>query len=70
MANCPPGKSMWPELVRANGDAAATVIERQNRNVNAIVVREGSSVTEDLRCDRVWVWVNASNVVVRVPRIG
>ncbi|KAL7104078.1 hypothetical protein ACP275_08G221900 [Erythranthe tilingii] len=70
MANCPTGKSMWPELLGAKGDAAATVIERENRNVNAIVVREGSFVTQDLRCDRVRVWVNVSNVVVRVPRIG
>ncbi|KAL7143722.1 hypothetical protein ABFS83_08G211400 [Erythranthe nasuta] len=70
MANCPPGKRMWPELLRANGDTAATVIERENRNVNAILVREGSFVTQDLRCDRVRVWVSVSNVVVSVPRIG
>ncbi|KAK4492571.1 hypothetical protein RD792_003386 [Penstemon davidsonii] len=63
------GKDVWPELVGANGDAAATVIERQNPNVNAIVVRDGTSVTEDIRCDRVWVWVNRRGVVVRPPRI-
>ncbi|KAK4493400.1 hypothetical protein RD792_017698 [Penstemon davidsonii] len=64
------GKDVWSELVGANGDAAATVIEMQNPNVNATVVRDGTPVTEDIRCDRVWVWVNRRGVVVHPPLIG
>ncbi|KAG8389246.1 hypothetical protein BUALT_Bualt02G0208900 [Buddleja alternifolia] len=64
------GKNSWPELVGANGEEAATVIERENRNVNAIVLKDGTIVTADFRCDRVWVWVNDYGVVIRVPRVG
>lgn len=64
------GKKSWPELVGANGESAATVIERQNRNVDAIVVKDGTSVIENFSCNRVWVWVNDCGVVIRTPVIG
>ncbi|CAN1270181.1 Protease inhibitor HPI [Linum perenne] len=64
------GKNSWPELLGRNGDAAAAVVERENRRVDAVVVREGTPVTDDLRCDRVRVWVNEDRVVTSVPRIG
>ncbi|KAG8389242.1 hypothetical protein BUALT_Bualt02G0208500 [Buddleja alternifolia] len=64
------GKTSWPELVGANGEKAATVVEKENRNVNAIVLKDGTPVTRDFRCDRVWVWVNDYGVVVRAPRVG
>ncbi|KDP42134.1 hypothetical protein JCGZ_03191 [Jatropha curcas] len=71
MANlCPPGKSSWPELLGANGQAAAALIEKENGNVNAIVLNERSPVTPDFRCDRVRVFVNDCGVVVRVPIVG
>ncbi|KAI3938728.1 hypothetical protein MKW98_011880 [Papaver atlanticum] len=65
------GKSSWPELVGCNGDTAAATIKRENDNiVNAIVVLEETSVTDDFRCDRVWVWVNGSGIVTITPIIG
>ncbi|KAK8693968.1 hypothetical protein V6N13_071534 [Hibiscus sabdariffa] len=69
MSNCP-GKNSWPELVGTNGESAKATIERENRNVGAIVVRDGTIVTGDFRCDRVWVWVNSNGRVVRAPTIG
>ncbi|CAN1270691.1 Proteinase inhibitor [Linum perenne] len=63
------GKNSWPELLGRNGDEAAAVVERENRRVDAIVLREGTPVTRDFRCDRVWVWVNDDRVVTSVPRI-
>ncbi|KAL3849795.1 hypothetical protein ACJIZ3_011677 [Penstemon smallii] len=63
-------KDVWPELVGARGEVAERVIERQNPNVNAIIVREGSFVTGDFRCDRVRVWVNSLGIVSRIPRTG
>ncbi|KAD3338341.1 hypothetical protein R6Q59_027011 [Mikania micrantha] len=63
------GKNSWPELVGADGEAAAATIERQNPRVNAIVILDGTSTTKDLRCDRVWVWVNSDGVVIRTPII-
>ncbi|KAF6175042.1 hypothetical protein GIB67_039590 [Kingdonia uniflora] len=64
------GKNSWPELVGADGDVAAATIECENSNVNAIVVLEGTSVPLDFRCDRVWVWVNDEEEVVKEPKIG
>ncbi|XP_073282723.1 proteinase inhibitor-like, partial [Primulina huaijiensis] len=64
------GKESWPELVGKNGNEAAATVERQNQHVRAIVLKDGTPVTRDFRCDRVWVWVNDHNVVVRVPRVG
>ncbi|KAD3338321.1 hypothetical protein E3N88_33842 [Mikania micrantha] len=65
------GKRSWPELVGARGEVAEATIERENPQVNAIVVVEGRDmVTTDVQCDRVWVWVNFKGVVVRTPGIG
>lgn len=64
------GKNSWPELVGANGQEAEKQIEKENKNVDAIIVHEGDSVTTDYRCDRVWVWINDYNIVTRVPIIG
>ncbi|KAL8530342.1 hypothetical protein ACS0TY_007397 [Phlomoides rotata] len=69
MSNCP-GKLTWPELVNENGEKAAQVIEKENMNVDAIVLKDGTPVIQDFRCDRVWVWVNDYGVVVRVPSVG
>ncbi|MCL7023390.1 hypothetical protein MKW94_026627 [Papaver nudicaule] len=63
-------KSSWPELVGYSGESAAAIIERQNTNVDAIVVPEGSVVTADIRCTRVWVWVNKAGKVYKTPVIG
>ncbi|KAL8115120.1 hypothetical protein AgCh_021806 [Apium graveolens] len=64
------GKSSWPELVGERGEVAAAKIEKENPNVNANVVLEGTSVMLDFRCDRVWVWVNKDGIVISTPRIG
>ncbi|KAL1342061.1 hypothetical protein HN51_028640 [Arachis hypogaea] len=64
------GKSSWPELVGFEGTVAEARIERENPLVNAIIVPEGSIVTTDYRCDRVWVWINKAGIVKRVPIIG
>ncbi|KAF5822001.1 putative proteinase inhibitor I13, potato inhibitor I [Helianthus annuus] len=67
--NCE-GKRSWPELVGARGDVAEATIERENSRVDAIVIRVGTNVTGDFRCDRVWVRVNSNGVVVQTPSIG
>ncbi|KAF7850015.1 hypothetical protein BT93_L0024 [Corymbia citriodora subsp. variegata] len=65
-----PGKSAWPELVGRSGNVAAGIVERENHNVKARVLLEGSPTTRDFRCDRVWVWVDRNGKVTQVPRIG
>ncbi|OIW01795.1 hypothetical protein TanjilG_03933 [Lupinus angustifolius] len=69
MSECK-GKSSWPELVGVQGTEAEATIERENPLVNVIIVPEGNFVTADFKCDRVWVWVDASGNVKRIPIIG
>ncbi|KAK9152161.1 hypothetical protein Syun_010470 [Stephania yunnanensis] len=63
------GKQAWPELLGAQVSVAVARIYRENSNVRPIVVPEGLSVTEDIRCDRVRVWVEG-RIVSRVPIVG
>ncbi|XAR57367.1 hypothetical protein NMG60_11025487 [Bertholletia excelsa] len=63
------GKNAWPELVGKNGDYAKKVVEKENPRVNAIILLEGTPTTKDFRCDRVWIFVDKKNIVVRVPII-
>ncbi|KAK9747664.1 hypothetical protein RND81_02G006900 [Saponaria officinalis] len=67
---CPPGKNAWPELVGEKGTVAVSTIEKENTNVQAVIVPDGSIVTDDFRCDRVRVWVDCNGVVIRAPIIG
>ncbi|KAF5193067.1 Proteinase inhibitor [Thalictrum thalictroides] len=69
MAEFCQGKREWPELIGYDGEVAARRIEKENPLVNAIVLLEGTPVTKDFRCDRVWVWINKQGKVVRTPRI-
>lgn len=52
------------------GEEAAEKIEEENKNVNAIVLLDGTAVTMEFKCNRVWVWVDTHGFVIRVPRIG
>lgn len=52
------------------GKVAAATVERENPKVHAVIVKEGSMVTLDLRCDRVRVWVDKHGIVKQVPHIG
>ncbi|GLT45925.1 hypothetical protein SLA2020_197200 [Shorea laevis] len=69
MADCVP-VNVWPELLWANGKAVAATIRRENPNVDAVVLLDGTPVTRDFRCNRVRVWVNEQGQVTEVPRIG
>ncbi|CAH1412307.1 unnamed protein product [Lactuca virosa] len=72
MASCSniKGKKSWPELVGTSGQAATIIIERQNVNVDAVIVEEGSSVSTDIRCDRVRIFVDDNHIVKEVPKVG
>ncbi|KAH7522162.1 hypothetical protein FEM48_Zijuj07G0109000 [Ziziphus jujuba var. spinosa] len=69
MASSCPGKNSWPELLGTEGKAAVEIIERENPNVKASIVLEGSFVTADIRCDRVRVWVNTNGIIISVPNV-
>ncbi|GMH27972.1 hypothetical protein Nepgr_029815 [Nepenthes gracilis] len=65
-----PRKERLAGAGRGSGPAAAAIIERENSNVHAIVLPEGTPVTRDFRCDRVWVWIDRNGSVVSPPRTG
>ncbi|XVF83182.1 hypothetical protein PTKIN_Ptkin16aG0113400 [Pterospermum kingtungense] len=67
---CPAGKSSWPELFGTNGEEAAATIERENPNVDAQIILEGTFVLAIYLCNRVYVWVDTNGIVTRVPTIG
>ncbi|CAN1844881.1 Proteinase inhibitor [Linum perenne] len=50
------GKNSWPELLGKKGHTAAETVERENRHVHAIIIKEGEPMTMNYRCDRVRVW--------------
>ncbi|CAN1136988.1 Proteinase inhibitor [Linum perenne] len=64
-----PGKNSWPELLGKKGHTAAETVERENRQVHAIIIKEGDPMTMDYRCDRVRVVVDDHGIVTSVPRI-
>lgn len=67
-------KSSWPEVVGMDGEAAKEVVESETRGtdiaVTVIIVQQGSAVTQDIRCDRVRIFVDSLGLVVAVPRIS
>ncbi|KAG9145950.1 hypothetical protein Leryth_026056 [Lithospermum erythrorhizon] len=51
------GKKSWPELMGIDGVKAGTTIEKENKNVTAVIVIEGTPVPSDFRClTGFWVW--------------
>ncbi|KGN49621.1 inhibitor of trypsin and hageman factor [Cucumis sativus] len=64
------GKSSWPELVFVKSSVAVHWIERDRPDVKPVVLLAGSPVTEDLRPNRVRIFVNMNDRVVEVPRTG
>ena len=63
------GKSSWPELVGINGEAAAKIIKSENPKVRVSIVEEGMMVSQEIRCDRVRVWVDKNGIVKDIPSI-
>ncbi|KAL1816747.1 hypothetical protein DCAR_0521133 [Daucus carota subsp. sativus] len=64
------GKSSWPELLGAKGEAAAAIISANNPTLRVQIIEEGMVVTQEFRCNRVRVWVNKFGIVTLVPRLG
>ncbi|CAO2826553.1 unnamed protein product [Amaranthus hypochondriacus] len=70
MADCPPGKKDWPELVGVDADVAAKIIEKENPNVKTEKILAGTPRIRNFSCARVWVDVNIKDMVVEIPRVG
>ncbi|XVF42740.1 hypothetical protein PTKIN_Ptkin01aG0388200 [Pterospermum kingtungense] len=66
----PPGKLSWPELVGEKGKVAVKIIEKENPNVQAILLSENSPAILNFVPTRVRVVVNEKGVVTQVPKAG
>lgn len=65
------GKKEWPELVGKDGQEAAKIIKEENPCLKEVIVLpDGSQVTQDYRTDRVRIFVDCNDKVVRTPVIG
>nr|BAA02823.1 genetic tumor-related proteinase inhibitor I precursor [Nicotiana glauca x Nicotiana langsdorffii] len=64
-------KETWPELIGVPAKLARETIQKENSKLtNVPSVLNGSPVTQDLRCDRVRLFVNLLDIVVQIPRVG
>jgi len=64
-------KDSWPELVGADGEAAAATIRSERPNLSQVLtVPEDAMVTMDVREDRVRVFVDGTGKVARPPSCG
>ena len=60
----------WANLVGLDGNVALETIRNQDASLNVVIVGENKPVTRDYRFDRVRIFVNENNIVVREPRTG
>lgn len=64
-------KEKWPELLGTPANFAKQIIQKENPKItNVINILNGSPVTEDLRCNRVRLFVNVLDIVVQTPQAG
>jgi len=61
----------WPACIGMESSECVTLIESDNSNLKVIVVQDGEYVTEDFRLERVWVFVDEDDLVVKpIPGRG
>lgn len=60
----------WGDLVGKTGEEAKQHILTDMPNANVVVMPENSPCTRDFRPDRVRVFVNGENKVVKAPHTG
>ncbi|XP_045819795.1 subtilisin inhibitor CLSI-I-like [Trifolium pratense] len=63
-------KTSWPELVGATAEEAERKIKEEISGAEVQVVPPDSFVTADYRTQRVRLYVDESNKVIRTPGIG
>uniref|UniRef100_J3NE44 Subtilisin-chymotrypsin inhibitor-2A n=1 Tax=Oryza brachyantha TaxID=4533 RepID=J3NE44_ORYBR len=66
-AECGGGKESWPEVVGLSIQEAKKVILKDKPGADIVAVPLGSPVTDDLRFNRVRIFVDT---VAETPRVG
>jgi hypothetical protein len=64
-----PNKNRWPELIGKNKDYSKDIISGERPDLIVRFVLEGSSVTSDMRYDRVRIYHDINTIVTREPII-
>ncbi|MED6144589.1 hypothetical protein PIB30_017086 [Stylosanthes scabra] len=65
-----PKKTSWPELVGSTSEEAKKKIKEEMSEADIQVVPQDSFVTADFRSQRVRIYVDESDKVIRTPIIG
>ena len=62
--------SEWEKLLNKKVDEVVKAIQEENAELSVQKVPVDSMVTQDYNVNRVRVFYNADNIVVRVPQLG
>ncbi|MED6188095.1 hypothetical protein PIB30_082733 [Stylosanthes scabra] len=65
-----PKKTSWPELVGSSSEEAKKKIKEEMSEADIQVVPPGYCVTFDFRFQRVRIFVDESDKVIRTPTVG
>ncbi|XP_015932365.1 subtilisin inhibitor CLSI-I [Arachis duranensis] len=65
-----PKKTSWPELVGTTSEEAKKKIKEEMGEADIQLIPPGYSVTFDFRSQRVRIYVDESDKVIRTPSIG
>lgn len=65
-----PTKTSWPELVGVTAEEAEKKVKEEVTGIEIQVVPPGNFVTADFRTNRVRLYVDEANKVIRTPGIG
>ncbi|MED6144591.1 hypothetical protein PIB30_017088 [Stylosanthes scabra] len=68
-SNCPE-KTSWPELVGSTSEEAKKKIKEEMSEADIHVIPPGYFVTFDFRFQRVRIFVDESDKIIRTPTIG
>ena len=60
----------WPNFVGMTGEEAKEQMLRENPDIKVFVVPENAMMTMDYRLDRMRIFVDKDNKVVRAPKLG
>lgn len=63
-------KSSWPEVVGKTFEEAEETIKNDNSELDVRRVPEGTPVTRDFNPERVLVYVDDENKVIKPPSVG
>lgn len=62
----------WPDCVGLEGPTCVRIIETYAEDLrgHVFIIEPDTMVTADFDTDRVRVWVNASSIVIKIPKRG